>query len=371
MKYRVLITGGAGFIGSHLADALLANGHSVRALDNLSPQVHGSGQRRPAYLARDVELCVGDVRDARAVARALEGVDAVYHFAAMVGVSQSMYKVHDYVDVNSGGTAVLLECLAKKPVRKLVVASSMSIYGEGSYLDAAGREVNVRGRSIQQLRRGEWELSGADGQALSPRPTPESKTPTLESIYALTKYDQEQQCLMVGRAYDIPTTALRFFNVFGPRQALSNPYTGVLAIFSSRLLNDRVPLVYEDGLQRRDFVSVHDVVQACMACLTKRESDGLAINVGSGKSISILDVATKIAVALGKTPAAEVTGKYRVGDIRHCFSDISRAVEVLGYQPRVGFDEGIQELASSIRGALAHDRLNEARAELDARGLTL
>jgi len=371
MKYRLLITGGAGFIGSHLADALMAEGHAVRALDNLSPQVHGTAQRRPSYLARDVELVVGDVRDPRAVESALEGVDAVFHFAAMVGVSQSMYRVHDYVDVNSAGTAVLLECLAKKPVKKLVVASSMSIYGEGLYRSAGGQSVSVAARAIEQLRAGEWELADAEGRPLTPVPTPESKQPTLESVYALTKYDQERQCLMVGRAYDIPTTALRFFNVYGPRQALSNPYTGVLAIFSSRLLNDRAPLIYEDGRQQRDFVSVHDVVQACRLALTEPKSDGLALNIGSGSSLSVLEVAAQIAQALGKTPAAEVTGKYRVGDIRHCFADISLARAVLGYRPQVRFADGIAELARSIRGETAHDRAVEARAELDARGLTL
>jgi dTDP-L-rhamnose 4-epimerase len=371
MKYRVLITGGAGFIGSHLADALLARGHAVRALDNLSPQVHGSGQRRPSYLAREVELQVGDVRDPRAVARALEGVDAVYHFAALVGVGQSMYKVHDYVDVNSGGTAMLLECLAKRPPKKLVVASSMSIYGEGLYRDVDGREVTACGRSIEQLRRNEWELLDSSSRPLTPLATPETKPPALESVYALSKYDQEQQCLMVGRACGIPTTALRFFNVFGPRQALSNPYTGVLAIFSARLLNDRAPLIYEDGLQRRDFVSVHDVVSACLLALTEPKSNGLVFNIGSGKSLSILDVASKISSALGKTPAAEITGKYRVGDIRHCYADISRAVDLLGYRPSVSFAAGIEELASSIRSASVQDRAHEARAELDARGLTL
>lgn len=371
MKYRVLITGGAGFIGSHLADALLAEGHVVRALDNLSPQVHGSGQRRPSYLSRDVELMVGDVRDPRAVSRALEGVDAVYHFAAMVGVGQSMYRVHDYVDVNSNGTAILLEALIKKPVQKLVVASSMSVYGEGLYRTVDGQITSGRGRSVEQLRRCEWELRDDEGRPLSPLPTPETKEPALESIYALSKYDQERQCLMIGRAYDIPTTALRFFNVYGPRQALSNPYTGVLAIFSSRLLNDRVPLVYEDGLQQRDFVSVHDVARACRLALDAPKSNGRVINIGSGTAISILDVASKIAVALGRTPAADVAGKYRVGDIRHCFADISRARELLGYAPQVSFREGIEELAGSIRGMLAQDRAVEARAELDARGLTL
>ncbi|HEX2167783.1 MAG TPA: NAD-dependent epimerase/dehydratase family protein, partial [Longimicrobiales bacterium] len=291
MSRHVLITGGGGFIGSHLADALLANGDRVRVLDCLSPQVHGEDAGRPEYLAPDVELVVGDVRDPRAVRDALARIDVVYHFAAMVGVGQSMYQINDYTSVNGLGTAVLLEALIERPVERLVVASSMSIYGEGLYRDAAGMLQAGQERTLNQLRAAEWELRGADGGILQPIATPETKTPSLSSVYALSKYDQERLCLMIGRAYGIPAVALRFFNVYGPRQALSNPYTGVLAIFSSRLLNERPPLVFEDGGQRRDFVSVHDVARACVLALDAPQAAGVAINVGSGQSWTVRAIA--------------------------------------------------------------------------------
>jgi dTDP-L-rhamnose 4-epimerase len=258
---HVLITGGAGFIGSHLADDLLARGHRVRALDILSAQVHGEDGRVPDYLNADVELLQGDVRDAEAVHRALDGIDAVYHLASAIGVGQSMYEIEHYSSTNTVGTAVLLQELVRHPVQRLVVASSMSIYGEGLYAGGDGRLVEAGERSVEQLRRGQWEPHDDQGEPLYPVATLEDKRPTLTSIYALSKYSQERMCLMIGRAYGIPTVALRFFNVFGTRQALSNPYTGVLAIFASRLLNGRPPLIFEDGLQRRDFVSVEDVLQ--------------------------------------------------------------------------------------------------------------
>ncbi|RYY95267.1 MAG: NAD-dependent epimerase/dehydratase family protein, partial [Comamonadaceae bacterium] len=232
MAKHILITGGAGFIGSHLADELLAQGMRVRALDNLSPQVHGESGRRPDYLDPEVELMVGDVCDPQAVRRALHGIDAVYHFAAAVGVGQSMYEVAGYTRTNNLGTGVLLEALIESPVERLVVASSMSLYGEGLYRSAEGTLCTVGERSLEQLRAGDWEWRGADGETLVPAPTPEDKAPALVSVYALSKFDQERMCLMIGRAYDIETTALRFFNAYGPRQALSNPYTGVLAIFA-------------------------------------------------------------------------------------------------------------------------------------------
>ncbi|HVX40870.1 MAG TPA: NAD-dependent epimerase/dehydratase family protein [Gemmatimonadaceae bacterium] len=372
MQQKVLITGGAGFIGSHVADELLRAGYDVRALDNLSPQVHGPGQRRPDYLADDVELMIGDVRDPDAVRRALDGVDAVFHFAAVVGVGQSMYEIERYTDVNNRGTAVLLEALIERPVSKLVVASSMSIYGEGLYHGPDGAEVEAVDRTRDQFARGEWEVRGPDGERLTPAPTPESKRPALASVYALSKYDQERLCLMVGDAYNVPATALRFFNVYGTRQALSNPYTGVLAIFASRLLNNNPPTVFEDGEQRRDFVSVLDIARACRLALESPAAAGKAINVGSGHSYSIREIAARMGAVLGKeyiTP--EITGKYRVGDIRHCFADISRARAVLGYEPQVAFDAGLSELASWLEGQSAEDRVAEASEELAARGLTV
>jgi dTDP-L-rhamnose 4-epimerase len=370
---HILITGGAGFIGSHVADDLINRGHEVRALDLLSPQVHGPGAHRPAYLHPAVELMHGDVRDARAVHRALEGIDAVYHFAAAVGVGQSMYEVEHYTSINNLGTAVLLQELARRPVQRLVVASSMSIYGEGLYEsdEPASRIFDQVERSIEQLRAGDWEPRDASGRRLTPRPTPEHKTPRLSSVYALSKYDQECLCLMIGKAYNIPTVALRFFNVFGTRQALSNPYTGVLAIFASRLLNDRAPLIFEDGNQRRDFVSVHDVVQACRLALEAPAAAGRAFNIGSGHPYSVSHVAEMMATVLDKPLPPEITGEYRVGDIRHCFADITLARDVLGYQPAVTLEEGIAELAGWLREQTADDRVADARGELAARGLTV
>ena len=372
MPQQVLITGGAGFIGSHLADELLQAGYRVRALDNLTPQVHGAERRRPEYLADDVELIVGDVRNPEDVRRALRGVDAVYHFAAAVGVGQSMYEVARYTDINNLGTAVLLEALIERPVRRLVVASSMSIYGEGLFRAPDGTLVEGVERTRDQFSRGEWEVRGPDGEILTPVPTPESKRPTLASVYALSKYDQERLCLMIGEAYGIPTVALRFFNVYGPRQALSNPYTGVLAIFASRLLNNNSPMIFEDGCQRRDFVSVHDVARAARLALETEHATGNVFNIGSGESFTVRQIAERIATAVGKEYIApEITGKYRVGDIRHCFADIARARGVLGYQPRVTLDDGLVELARWLDGQDAEDRVGKASEELAARGLTV
>jgi dTDP-L-rhamnose 4-epimerase len=369
---QILITGGAGFIGSHLADELIERGHRVRALDLLVPQVHGPGARCPEYLHPDVELLRGDVRDGAAVRHALAGVDAVYHFASAVGVGQSMYEIEHYTSTNNLGTAVVLQALTRTPVQRLIVASSMSIYGEGLYRTRDGEIVNsdaVR-RTDERLRKGQWDPTDADGRPLEPIPTPESKPPALSSVYALSKFDQERLALMVGHAYGIPTVALRFFNVFGTRQALSNPYTGVLAIFASRLLNARAPLIFEDGQQRRDFVSVHDVVQACRLALDAPDAPGQAFNIGSGRSSTVAQVADLMAGALGKAIEPEINGQYRVGDIRHCFADISLARAVLGYEPFVTLEDGLVELSDWLREQPAEDRVPEASRELASRGLT-
>jgi len=370
MRKTILITGGAGFIGSHTAKELLFRGYHVRVLDSLVPQVHGPERRRPSYLSTDVELIVGDVRDSAVLARALEGVDSVIHLIALVGVGQSMYQIADYTSVNNLGTALLLQALSVTPVETLVVASSMSIYGEGLYQDSDGKFQVARDRGLEQLKMGDWEVKDESGRPLVPVPTPESKMPALASVYALSKFDQERLCLIVGRAYGIPTVALRFFNTYGPNQALSNPYTGVLSNFASRVLNGQPPLIFEDGLQKRDFVSVYDVARACRLALETPAAAGQAFNISSGLPISVKEVAERTIRAIGHSaiePA--ITGNYRAGDIRHCFADISLARRVLGWEPLVTLEQGLEDLATWLAGQTAIDRGMEARAELAARGL--
>lgn len=370
----ILITGGAGFIGSHLADELLENGYRVRVLDSLDPQVHGETQGPPDYLSAEVEFIRGDVRDRDVLTEVLKGVSGVIHLAAAVGVGQSMYEIAHYTSVNDLGTAILLEVLASQPVEKVVVASSMSVYGEGLYRDAAGQTVAVDERKRAQLAQADWEIRGEDGKELMPVPTPESKVPEASSIYALSKFVQERQCLIWGEAYQVPTTALRFFNAYGPRQALSNPYTGVLAIFASRYLSGKRPLVYEDGFQQRDFVNVHDVAQACRLALESPRSGGEVFNIGSGQPVTIREIADEMAGVLNcEHLEPEIIGKYRVGDIRHCFADISKAQRLLGYEPSVSFPSGLSELAEWLVQQEGVDAggVQLAKDELVKRGLVV
>ena len=367
---RVLVTGGAGFIGSHFIDRLLAAGHEVRVLDSLDPQVHSGW---PDYLAADVDRIEGDVRDRDAVKRALAGVDRLVHLAAAVGVGQSMYEIERYTSVNAMGAAVVLEAAmdVRGELEKAVVASSMSIYGEGLYRCPAEDVLHTpEPRSDEQLARREWELvCPSCGAALEPTGTPESKPLHPLSIYAVGKRDHEEMFLAWGRAYKVPTTALRFFNVYGPRQALSNPYTGVAAIFASRLLNTRPPVVFEDGRQSRDFVHVTDIAAGLEAALDPGKGDYRAINLGTGVSTSVLRVAEVLARELGVGVEPELRQEYRAGDIRHCYGDISLARQELGYEPRVTFDDGMSELAEWLADQEAEDRVEEATAALVERGL--
>ena len=369
-KLKILVTGGAGFIGSHLVDALIERGHQVRILDALIPQVHQDG--RPEHLHRAAEFVVGDICDAAVVERALEGIDAVFHQAAEVGVGQSMYEIDRYVRANDLGTAVLLENLLKRQsnIRKLIVASSMSIYGEGAYSCENCGVVYPHLREEEQLLERRWEMECPNCKRLvAPAATREDKPLFPTSVYAITKQDQEQFCLVLGRAYGIPTVALRYFNVYGPRQALSNPYTGVCAIFSARLLNDQRPLIFEDGEQARDFVHVSDIVQANLLALETDQADYLPVNIGTGIATSIHQIAGLLSEGLGKHIEPEIVGKYRKGDIRHCFADISRARTLLGYEPRVMLKDGIPELLSWVRDQTPSDRVVKATAELESRQL--
>jgi len=371
LSKNILITGGAGFVGSHLADALIARGHNVRLFDNLTAQVHGS--ELPAYLPPEAELLRGDVNDSEALLDALTNMDIVFHLAAAVGVGQSMYQIAPYLRANTLGTANLLQVLldGKVKIEKLIVASSMSIYGEGKYLCSECGTMAPPPRTPEQLARKEWEVRCPKcAAALTPLPTDESKPLQCTSIYALSKKDQEEMCLLFGRTYRMPVVALRFFNIYGPRQALSNPYTGVAAIFASRLLNHHPPLIFEDGKQMRDFVSVFDVVAACMRAMEQSSADGMALNIGSGTPISIREVAVGLASALSTHIPSEVNGRYRAGDIRHCFADISAAQKYLGYSPVVSFADGLRDLARWLALQRPADQAQQAALELHQYGLT-
>jgi dTDP-L-rhamnose 4-epimerase len=369
----LLITGGAGFIGSHLTDRLLAQGNEVRILDNLDPQVHPDGAR-PEYLSDDAELQVGDVRDHAAVSRALEGIDSVVHFAAAVGVGQSMYEVERYTSVNALGCAVLLEeVIARRDaIERMLVASSMSIYGEGQYANPRTGEQGLAPglRSEAQLAERHWETRTSDGTVLTPEPTAETKLLRPTSVYAIGKRDHEEMVLAVGAAYGIPAVALRFFNVYGERQALSNPYTGVAAIFASRLLNRHRPLVFEDGGQTRDFIDVRDIARACSLALESPAATGEAINVGTGQPTSVREVAETLARGLELEIEPEVVGQYRMGDIRHCYADPRKAQDLLGFRTEIGFEEGTRDLLRWLEGQEATDLVDTAHAALTTRGLT-
>lgn len=370
---RILITGGAGFIGSHIADRFLAGGWQVRALDVMDPQVHGPERNRPAYLDPRVELIKADICERERIKSAMDGVDVLSHHAACVGVGQSMYEIERYARTNALGAAVVLDVVAneKHRLKKIMVASSMSIYGEGLYACFQHGPVSAGSRSLTRLHKHQWEVPcpvcGAD---LQPSPTPENKILEPSSVYAIHKRDHEELFRVVGKAYGIPWVAFRYFNVYGVRQALSNPYTGVFAIFVSRLLNKKAPMVFEDGKQRRDFVSVLDVAEANWMAANMTEADGEVFNVGSGVSVNVLDIARIAADAVGVKITPEVCGKSREGDIRHCFADIKKIKTRLGWLPKHALDMDAVDLAAWVSSQKVEDHVDLARRDLDQRGLT-
>ena len=366
---KVLVTGGAGFIGSHLVDALVDAGHTVRAFDSFETQVHG--RSRPDYLNPRAEYVTGDVRDRDALRRALREIDVVFHEAAVVGVGQSMYQIERYVSTNVLGTATLLDVIVndKRPIKRLIVASSMSIYGEGQYRCSRCGPAAPSLRETVQLKAREWEVRcPACQRPAAPEPTAETKPPIPTSVYAVSKRDQEELCLCVGRSYQIPTVALRYFNVYGPRQSLSNPYTGVCAIFSARIKNRHRPIVFEDGHQTRDFVSVRDIVRANLLVMGDPRADYGVFNVGTGCATSIAEIARLLAKLYGVAVEPETTLKYRSGDIRHCYADITK-LRALGFAPSGSLEDGLRELVAWGERVRADDRVEQATQELVARGL--
>ena len=367
---KILITGGAGFIGSFMVERLIAEGHNVRILDNLDAQVHTNGE--PVDISPEAESVIGDVRDAEALRAALDGVEVVVHCAAAVGVAQSLYRIRHYADVNVLGTANLLELLSTTPLHKLILFTSMTSYGEGVYMRPSdGKIMRPPIRTETDVRHHGWEMVCPEtGEVLKPIPTPETAALEARNIYALTKRYQEELAFSVGGVFDFPVVCLRLFNVYGPRQSLNNPYTGVLAIFLSRLLAGNPPVVYEDGNQTRDFVSVHDVVNAVSLAIAREEANGHAINIGGGISRSIGDCARTLACLMGHDDIVpEITFKFRSGDIRHCTADITKARQILGYEPEMTWEAGLSELIEWARSVPSMDGFDRAQNELKAHGL--
>lgn len=367
---KVLVTGGAGFIGSFLVDALIEKGFEVIIFDNLTSQVHNG--RKPKYLNKEAKFIRGDVRDYNAMKRVIQQSDAIYHLAAAVGVGQSNYQIKEYVDTNIGGTANLSDILVnqKHHVKKVVVASSMTGFGEGSYKCKKCGVVRPAVRGEKQLKKRDWNLYCPKCSSIvNPAPTDESAQEFPSSIYAITKKAQWDLLLLIGSLYKIPTVALKFFNVYGPRQSLSNPYTGVTAIFISRLKNNKEAIVYEDGKQSRDFVSVHDVVEALILALESKEANYQSFNIGSGIPTSILEIANNLAKFLDKERLVNISGEYRKNDLRHCYADIRKARKVLNWKPRVTLQAGLKELIEWSIGEQAIDKFSSAEKELKDKGL--
>jgi len=376
MAVKVLVTGGAGFVGSHLVDRLVQDGYEVTVYDSLEAQVHGPQQEVPDYLSKEAEFVKADVRDRDSLQRAVKGKQIVFHLAAAVGVGQSMYEIRRYTEINTLGGATLLDVLVNtgNQVEKVLVASSMSIYGEGKYECPECGVIYPKLRGDEQLLARDWEMRCPHcGQKATPLPTDEEKPLYPTSIYAITKRDHEEMFISTGLAYKIPTVALRYFNIYGPRQALSNPYTGVCAIFASRILNGHPPIIFEDGLQSRDFIHVKDVVEANMLALKSDAADYQVLNVGTGFGTSVLTIANVLIDKIGKSDGLrpQIVNKFRAGDIRHCFADTGRIGRLLGFEPRISFEEGITDLTDWVATQRAADRVDQAIEELRRRRLTL
>jgi dTDP-L-rhamnose 4-epimerase len=368
---KILVTGGAGFIGSFLVDKLISLGHEVRILDNLEEQVHGG--KKPDYLNPEAEFIYGDVRNYDAFKQALDGIEVVFHEAAAVGVAQSNYEVKRYVDVNVGGTANLLDIIVNdkhRTVKKILTTTSMTAYAEGLYTCPDCGMVKGELRSLDQLKQKDWQMYCSNcHSSIEPIPTPETAPQPCNSIYALSKKTQEDMLMLLGKMYSIPTIALRCFNVYGPRQSISNPYTGVTAIFISRLKNNQPPVIYEDGLQSRDFISVHDVVNALVSAMDNPQADYQVMNLGSGQSTTIKDVAVTLARLMDKDINPQITGEFRKNDIRHCYADVSQAKKILNWQPKISFDRGMKELIDWSLTQPSADDFIRAEQQLRQKGL--
>lgn len=368
---KILVTGGAGFIGSFLVDRLVDERHAVTIYDNLEPQVHQG--KMPSYINKNAKFIKGDITDRKKLDQALRSIDFVFHEAAMVGVGQSMYEIEKYTRVNTYGTAVLLDLLVNKHrnhIKKLVVAASMSEYGEGLYECQKHGKLEPNPRIDADLKKKNWELRCPYCLlVLKPVPTSEESLLSNSSIYSVNKKDQEEMCILIGKSFAIPTVALRYFNVYGPRQSLSNPYTGVAAIFISRIKAGKNPVIFEDGKQSRDFVSVHDIVDANVVAMNNKNADYKVFNVGSGHKITISELGRMLIQLINPKLKLQITRKFRKGDIRHCFSDISKIKKEIGWTPKVKLKDGLKELIAWGQKAESKDYFEKAEKILEKKGV--
>ncbi len=377
MEKRILITGGAGFIGSKLALSLIERGYHVRILDNLSMQIHGEDHLQSELyqsIKNKTEFIKGDVTQRNDWLEALEGQEIVIHLAAETGTGQSMYEIERYCSVNQNGTAIMLDIITNNEhlnIKKIIVASSRAIYGEGKYRNSKGKIVYPDSRKDEDMARGDFEVKCSDtGENLELLPTDEDSKIHPSSIYGITKYNQEQMVLTIGKALGIPAVALRYQNVYGPGQSLTNPYTGILSIFSTLIKNGEDVNIFEDGKESRDFVYITDVINATILALEKKESDYKAFNVGSGVPITVLAVAQKLREKYKKHVDINVTGNYRSGDIRHNYADLSSIKKYLGFEPKVDFDNGISQFAAWVNTQkIKKSRYQESLVELETKGL--
>jgi dTDP-L-rhamnose 4-epimerase len=373
---KVLITGGAGFIGSNLALKLLTKGYQVTVLDNLSPQIHGEDlTKSPLYnsIKDKVHFVLGSVLSYEDWKKALNDVDVVVHLAAETGTGQSMYEIEKYTDVNVKGTSIFLDILAneKHSVKKMIVASSRSIYGEGKYRCAEHGIVYPTERVDADMAKGTFEckcpVCGSDIELM---PTDETSLIHPSSIYGITKQVQEQMFLVMGKSLGIPAVAFRYQNVYGAGQSLSNPYTGILSIFSTRIKNGNSITIFEDGLESRDFVYVDDVVDATILGIEKDEANYDIFNVGLGEAISVLRVANTLKQAYHTEVEISVSGNYRLGDIRHNYADLTKVKSLLGFEPKVSFDDGIARFTAWVnQQEVQQDTYEKSVEEMKAKGL--
>lgn len=367
---RAMITGGLGFIGSRLARRLAFEGHDVTIVDSLTPQVHGND---PAIAVPEGATFVRlDVREIADRPDLVDDVDVVFHLAAETGTAQSMYEMRRYVDVNEGGTAALLEAIARAKVRprRVVLASSRSVYGEGAYIDGSGMLRQPAPRLREQLERGDWEPRDAGGRELTAIATPETLSFAPGSIYAATKASQELLFAAASAALGFTHVVLRFQNVYGEGQSLQNPYTGIISIFFNRARQGKLLPIYEDGKETRDFVHVDDVVFGLTSAMTQDVPNGTICNIGSGLATPVRELAEQLLASGGFDVPVEVTGQFRVGDIRHNFAEIDRARNLLGFVPQIGLAEGLKRFCAWAASEPVYaDRLDKATAELEAKGL--